>query len=376
MKASRESLINLDRIQLKMDEYDMDALVARAGVNYTYLSGIAYPGTLARHLDLADSPRGTYLIWPRVGEPRIVLNAIAEELTRRDSWVRSFEVYEGYVEHPAERVAKTIVQMGLSGATVGFERNFIGAGDWEIFRSRLRSMRMVDSTRMMDEVRAIKTEGEIRLLREGAKILDDAYTKVFKQIRPGLRERDVHAAIVAECLAGGCEFVHGILNSHRNPIPYAGESDFVFAAGDAVRTDYVAYLKGYPGHQSRCAVVGQPNEEQLKQYRTVRDIYCASVDQCRAGNTAGGLYDFVVDCFAKAGIEYKSMLAGHSVGPWWHQQEPVISRGNSRRLEQGMVIAMEPHVNHWHIQDMILISRTGPNLLSDSFPTEEPFVCA
>jgi len=40
------------------------------------------------------------------------------------------------------------------------------------------------------------------------------------------------------------------------------------------------------------------------------------------------------------------------------------------------VIAMEPHVNHWHIQDMILISETGPNLLSDSFPTETPFVCA
>ena len=70
------------------------------------------------------------------------------------------------------------------------------------------------------------------------------------------------------------------------------------------------------------------------------------------------------------------MLAGHSVGAWWHQQEPVISRGNSRRLEEGMVIAMEPHVNHWHIQDMILISQTGPNLLSDCFPTEEPFVCA
>ena len=211
MESSREILINLDRLQLKMDEHGMDAVVARAGVNYTYLSGIAYPGTLARHLDLADSPRGTYLIWPRVGEPIIVLNAIAEELTRRNSWVKSFEVYEGYVEHPAERVAKAIVQMDLSGATVGFERNFISAGDWEFLQLRLPSMRMVDSTRMMDEVRAIKTEGEIRLIREGAKILDNAYAKVFKQIRPGVRERDVHAAIVAECLAGGCEFVHGIL---------------------------------------------------------------------------------------------------------------------------------------------------------------------
>jgi|tagenome__1003787_1003787.scaffolds.fasta_scaffold20760812_2 Xaa-Pro aminopeptidase len=376
MEPSKEILINLERLQLKMDEYGMDAVVARAGINYTYLSGIAYPGTLARHLDLTDSPRGTYLIWPRRGEPKIVLNAIAEELTRRDSWVNSFEVYEGYVEQPAERVAKAIVNMGLSSATVGFERNFISAGDWDTLRSRLPSTRMVDCTLMMDEVRAIKTPGEIALLRRGADILDGAYAKVFKQIRPGFRERDVHAAIVSECIVNGCEFVHGILNSHRNPIPYAGESDFIFAAGDAVRTDYVSYLKGYPGHQSRCAVIGAPSDEQLRQYRVVHDIYRASIDQCRVGNTAGQLYGFVVDRFAQAGMEYKSMLAGHSVGCWWHQQEPVISRGNSRALEEGMVIAMEPHVNHWHIQDMVLISQDGPEIVSKGFSTEAPFACA
>ena len=71
--------------------------------------------------------------------------------------------------------------------------------------------------------------------------------------------------LVAECLARGCEFVHGILNSERNTIPYAGESDFAFADGDAVRTDYVAYLNGYPGHQSRCAVVGRVSEEQRRE---------------------------------------------------------------------------------------------------------------
>jgi Xaa-Pro aminopeptidase len=214
------------------------------------------------------------------------------------------------------------------------------------------------------------------LLREGANVLDRAYAKVFKEIRPGVRERDVHAAIVADCISGGCEFVHGILNSHRNPIPYAGESDFIFADGDAVRTDYVAYIKGYPGHQSRCAVIGSASDQQVREYRAVRDIYLASIDQCRVGTIAGELYKFVVDRFAEAGIEYKSMLAGHSVGAWWHQQEPVISRGNTRRLEEGMVIAMEPHVNHWHIQDMILISKSGPQLLSKLFPTEELFVCA
>jgi Xaa-Pro aminopeptidase len=83
----------------------------------------------------------------------------------------------------------------------------------------------------------------------------------------------------------------------------------------------------------------------------------------------------VVEKFEAAGMAYKSMLAGHSVGAWWHQQEPVIARGNPRVLEEGMVIAMEPHVNHWHIQDMFVIRADGPELISDKFPTDEIFAC-
>jgi Xaa-Pro aminopeptidase len=53
----------------------------------------------------------------------------------------------------------------------------------------------------------------------------------------------------------------------------------------------------------------------------------------------------------------------------------VISRDNPRRLEEGMVIAMEPHVDHWHIQDMFVIRADGPELISDKFPTEKIFAC-
>ena len=77
-----------------------------------------------------------------------------------------------------------------------------------------------------------------------------------------------------------------------------------------------------------------------------------------------------------AGLRYTTILAGHSVGCWWHQQEPIIARGNMRQLEEGMVIAMEPHVNHWHIQDMFVIRTDGPELLSSKLNTDEPISAA
>jgi Xaa-Pro aminopeptidase len=375
MKADVKDFVQLARLAREMDALGLDAIVARAGINFTYLAGFAYPGTLARHLDLADSPRGVYLVWPRAGEPRMVVNAIAEGLARRDSFIEQFDVYEGYLEPPIERLAKTISEMGLSDGKIGFETNFISASDWETLRSRLPRMRTADSTALMDTVRAVKTKAELARLKYGADMLDDAFLACFPIVRPGKRERDLHAALTAYCLSHGSEFTHGILNSSRNTIPYAGESDFVFAAGDAIRTDYVAYVKGYPGHQSRCAVVGKPTDEQRRQYTVIRDIYRAANDRLVPGRTAGEIYQFVVERFAAAGMAYKSMLAGHSVGAWWHQQEPVISRDNPRQLEEGMVIAMEPHVDHWHIQDMFLIGAAGPELISAKFSTEEIFAC-
>jgi len=375
MKASVAEFVQIGRLVQQMDEHGLDAIVARAGINFTYLSGLVYPGTLARHLDLADSPRGVYLIWPRTGEPRMVVNAIAEGLARRDSYVEHFDVYEGYTEPPVERLAKVIADMSLDDSKVGFETNFISIADGDTLRSRLPRMQIFDSTQLMDVVRAVKTPAELTRFKRGADLLDDAFLACFPTVRPGVRERDLHAALVAHCLAGGSEFTHGILNSERNTIPYAGESDFAFAAADAIRTDYVAYVKGYPGHQSRCAVVGKPSAEQQQQYAVIRDIYRTANDQLVPGRTAGEMYRFVVERFAAIGITYKSMLAGHSVGAWWHQQEPVISRDNPRRLEEGMVIAMEPHVDHWHIQDMFVIRAYGPELISDRFPTDKIFAC-
>jgi Xaa-Pro aminopeptidase len=375
MKSSARELMNFDRMAAQMDAWSVDAVVARAGINLTYLAGFAFPGTLGRHVDLVDSPRAVYLVWPRSGEPRIVANTIAAPLARRDSWIEEFDLYEGYTEKPVDALVKTLVAMGLSGATVAFETSYVNAVDWEILRTKLPRMRMVDSENLMEQVRAIKTPAEIARFRHGARVLDDAFRKHFATARPGMRERDLHGAIVAECLAGGSEFTHGILNSSRNTMPYGGESDFAFEAGDAVRTDYVAYINGYPGHQSRCAVIGQPSREQTRDYHIIRDIYRAVNEQLLPGRTAGSIYQFVKDRFAAAGMSYNSILAGHGVGCWWHQQEPVISRDNPRRLEVGMVIAMEPFVNHWHIQDMLLITADGPELLSADFNTDDIFAC-
>ncbi len=374
MNRQRKITANVDRLNALMDEAGLDAVVLRSGQNFTYLSGVVYPGTLARHQDLADSTRAVLLVWPRHGSPVIITNKTAVGLARRDSWVEQIEMYEGYVQSPYEKLAEVLTDAGLAGARVGLEQDYVSARDWACLHELLPAMQMVSCTALMDRVRWIKTADEVQHIRRAADLLDDVYLEVFERIRPGNTERQIHADMMATCLSKGFEWAHGILNSDKNPIPYAGESDCVLHAGDVIRTDYVAYLNGYPGHQSRNVILGQPSTAQQKDYKTNLDIYRATIDRCRAGTVVGDLYQFVMTEFEKNSWSYNSLLVGHGVGAWWHQQEPILRRGSEIVLEEGMVLALEPHKDHWHVQDMILVGKEAPILLSAQFNTDEPFL--
>lgn len=370
----REVFANIERLNDLMDQHGLAAVVVRSGMNFTYLSGVVYPGTLARLQDLTDSERGVLLLWPRDGQPVIIANSIAAALARRDSWVDRIELHEGYVESPYTKLCEVIQEYRLDRARVGFEKNYVSAQHWETVQSALPNMKMVDCVPMMDQVRWIKTPAEIKLIKRGADLLDDVFLTVFPQVRVGHTERDVHGLMIHECLKHGAGWAHGILNSSTNTVAYGGEGDTVFREGDVIRTDYVAFWDGYPGHQSRNLIFGKPSPQQELEYNGNREIYLGTIERCVPGARVGDIYDYVMQAFEKRGWAYKSLLVGHGVGPWWHQQEPILCRDSDTLIEEGMVLALEPHLDHWHLQDMIVVRERGPELLSDQFSTSEPFI--
>ncbi len=370
----REVIANIDRLNAHMDRHGLSAVAVRTGPNFTYLSGMAMPGTLARHLDAANTVRGFMVLWPRKGEPILVLDAFAETLARRASWIGRVEVYQAYVESLYTRVAELIAEIGLAGVRIGFEEDGLSALHWAEIKHALPKLEMVNCSRMMDEVRWVKTPGEVALQKKAADLLDDALLEVFPTIREGETEREVHVRMVAACMRRGCAFVHGILNSSSNMVMYGGESSVPFRKGDFVRNDYVAYLEGYPGHQSRLAILGPPDAEQQRGYDLTLDVHRKTIDRCRAGVTAGEIYAFASAEFKRKGIDYPASLVGHGIGPWFHQQEPVLRRNSDIVLEKGMMLAVEPQRLHWHLQDVVVVGEGAPTLISDKFSTDAPFV--
>ncbi|OGA45196.1 MAG: hypothetical protein A3G24_15540 [Betaproteobacteria bacterium RIFCSPLOWO2_12_FULL_62_13] len=371
-EGTRPVIANVERLHRMMDHEKLSAVVARGGVNFTYLSGLAYPGTMARHVDLPDSPRPVFAVWPRHGDPAIVTNTRAEAVTRHESWVKRLRIYDPSNERPVLALCGVLRDLGLAEERVGFELGCINVLAHREITSNLPRMSMIDCAQMMDAVRWVKTPGEIALLKRAADVLDEALLEVFPGIHEGDLEREIHGKIIAACTKRGAGWVHGYLNSSRNPLPGSEAGEVPFMPGDLVRNDYVSYLSGYPGHQSRNAVLGIPTLEQQSHYAKLRGIYLAAIDRCRPGITAGDVYAFAVEAYAALGMRYASVIAGHSVGCWWHQQEPLIRARNPIVLEEGMVLALEPYPSGaWLTQDMILVAKDGTQLLSAKFPTAE-----
>jgi Xaa-Pro aminopeptidase len=371
---SRNVIANIDRLNYYMDKNGLAAVAVRTGVNFTYLSGMAMPGTLARHLDIASTVRGFMVLWPRADDPVLVVDAFAEKLAQRESWIDRVEVYKAYESSLYARVAELIAEAGLATARIGFEQDGLSAAHWQEIQRALPKLEMMNCSRIMDEVRWIKTPSEIDQQKRAADLLDEVLAETFPTIREGETERQVHARVLAACTRRGAGYVHGILNSSSNDVMYGGESDVCFRAGDYVRNDYVAYFNGCPGHQSRLAILGRPTAEQMRGYELTLEIHRKTIDRCRAGVTAGEIYGFAKAEFKKRGIDYTASLVGHGMGPWFHQQEPVLRQNSDVVLEKGMILAVEPQRLHWHLQDIILVEDGPPRLISDKFPTDEPFI--
>src|SRR5437773_7960156 len=106
--TKRPNIANVARLNVLMDEAGLDALGLRSGQKFTYLSGVVYPGTLQRHVDLTDSTRPVVLVWPRHGTPVIVATTMAAGLAERDGWIDTIVLYEAYIDSPQEMLAEVM----------------------------------------------------------------------------------------------------------------------------------------------------------------------------------------------------------------------------------------------------------------------------
>ncbi len=143
---------------------------------------------------------------------------------------------------------------------------------------------------LMKQLRQIKSETEIDLIRKACKITDKAFDKVMKTIKPGMKEYEVEAEITAEFIRNGANG-HGyapIVASGKNAcMLHYTDNDDVCNDGDLVLMDIGAEYANYTADMSRTIPVnGKFTPRQKECYNAVLDVFKQAREMLVPGNTS------------------------------------------------------------------------------------------
>lgn len=364
---------NLALLQERMDAQRLDAVVAVNKKSVIYLSNA--PTAWSWQQRRADGPRVCLVIWPRQGEPAVIVGELEREVTHEYSWIPRIECYPDYAQTPFGKLVEVLDDMGLHGKRVGIERRAVGANYWNDLVDAQRDTTFVEAGPLLDGVRAQKTPAEVDLARKACALIDRAFLAVFSAARPGMTELDLHVALYDTLYAmGGSEVGGNLLSGERAMVIHRPSTRKPIMPGDIIRTDYFASFEGRAANVSRVFVVGDPTPEQKATYKTLREIELAVFEHIRPGLRAYDLFSFYRQQVEARGLTANLPLLGHNIGIELHE-EPMIVQAETGTLEAGMVICVEPLIRQqYHIQDQLLITPAGVELLSSGFDTRELFV--
>ena len=215
-----------------------------------------------------------------------------------------------------------------------------------------------------------KTSREIMLMREAGRITGNALKAAGRAIEPGMSTKELDLVIRryiegegakpsflglygfkgSACISINNQVIHGIPSK-----------DVYLRSGDIVSVDVGAYIHGYHGDSAYTFACGEISPEAQRLLDVTRESLYMGVKQAVKGNRTGDIGNAVQKSVEARGYSVVREYTGHGVGASVHEDPGVPNYGTPHRgirLEEGMVIAIEPMINQ---------GRPGVRQLSDGW---------
>ncbi|MDR0739179.1 MAG: aminopeptidase P family protein [Oscillospiraceae bacterium] len=255
---------------------------------------------------------------------------------------------------------------------IALEKKHVTVQNFYSFRESFRSLgtSVICSSRLdriISDLRVIKSEKEIKKIKEAQRLAEFAFEKVLTEIRSGVTEREI--ALKIEFLmrkngASGIAFDFIIVSGERTSLPHGKCSDKKLKNGDLLIIDIGAVLDGYHSDMTRTLCVKSASEREKNIYDVVLKAQLAGIDAVKHGVLAGDVDKVVRNVIKNYGYD-KNFIhnTGHGVGLEIHEA-PQISVNCDTMLEAGMVITIEPGIYlpkkfGIRIEDMLLVTKDG-----------------
>jgi methionyl aminopeptidase len=201
-----------------------------------------------------------------------------------------------------------------------------------------------------------KSVEEIELIRESSLLVSKTLGEIAKEIRAGIRTIELNK--LAETFIRDNGGIPAFLNYHGFPyslcislndqVVHGFPGQHVLVEGDVVSVDCGVILNKYYGDSAFTFAIGEVSETAQKLMRVTRECLDRGVEKAVAGMRIGDIGFAVQEHAERNGFGVVRELVGHGVGTHLHEKPEVPNygrRGSGTKLEEGMVIAIEPMIN-------------------------------
>ena len=272
-----------------------------------------------------------------IDQPPVVWNSVAHMnrpynfLHSMQDWVSDIRPFRGLGEIAAEMRAKGLdrSRIGLVAysSTIQTTPTFLH-GEVEELKKLLPNAELVDASWMLEQMRIVKSEEEIRLLRQAGKIARKVVDAMVGAAKPGATEAEVFAEMIRTQIANGGEpnifnlfasgpidhppaelwhLLHGLDQPQVPSMRPLAENDIVVA-------EWHTKYGGYLAHTEYTVYVGKkPPQQLLDIFKVCVESLDVSKEVLKAGNTLRQAWEAIRKPCQKAGYDFVE-LGFHAMG--------------------------------------------------------------
>lgn len=310
-------------------------------------------------------------------DPFLLCPRMEEKIVCQAGWsypVISYDDSENpwqLIEHQLKQHSSAFPQ------SIAIEKEHFIYARWEKLNSWLPKVHLVGLDPLIQQLRLLKEEKEIRVLRKAAALADEAMQIGVDSLKEGVTESEVAAKIEFAMKKQGIDdmsFQTIVLFGNKTALPHGIPSQNCLQAGDLILIDLGIKVDGYCSDMTRTFAFKKVDLQQKEIYQTVLEVQQKVLSECKPGIEAGYLDQVAQTFITNRGLEqYIMHRTGHGLGLNIHEP-PSIHRNNKVHLQKGMVITIEPglyvpQVGGVRIEDDVLITADGHEVLT-RFPKQ------
>lgn len=354
----------IGRVQARMRERGLDLLFVTTPENIYYLSGYC-AWSFYTHQAL--------LLTPSMDEPVLVLRdmdvACAEftAFLKAENVIGYPERYVGGALHPVDFTADTLRERCGPVRRIGIESSgyFFPVQAYEALKAALPGAQLVDSERLVNWARIVKSPAEIAIMRQAGDLAGRAIDTAFNLMAPGVRGCDVAAEIYRTIIRGTPQYGGSVptdlalVSGARTAAPHIAWTEDPFEAGTQVNLELGGSRHQYHAGLSRSISLGEPKAAVQRLAEAVCEGLDAALAAVRPGVTCHDVDAAWKAVIARHGYEKTSRI-GYSIGiglqPTWLEDTASLQAGDHTVLEPGMTF----HVicGMWRGDDNFIVSET------------------